>query len=56
MLLVSVYPRRLIPTIELEGDAHGITSAQAHIRELADSQIEKYLRQPAELVGHLTVK
>ncbi len=39
-------------TSELEGDATGIASAQARIRELAASQIENYLRQPAELVGH----
>lgn len=39
-------------TTELEGDATGIASAQARIRELAASQIENYLRQPAELVGH----
>ena len=39
-------------TTELEGDATRVTSAQAHIRELAASQIENYLRQPAELVGH----
>ena len=37
---------------EVEGDTTGIRSAQSHIRELAASQIENYLRQPAELVGH----
>jgi hypothetical protein len=37
---------------ELEGGAPGIASAQAHIRQLAASQIENYFRQPAELIGH----
>jgi hypothetical protein len=39
-------------TTEREGDATGVAFAQAHIRELAASQIGNYLRQPAELIGH----
>ncbi len=35
-----------------ERNVSGVASAQARIRELADSQCENYLRQPAELVGH----
>jgi hypothetical protein len=41
-------------TAGFEGDVTGITSAQVRIRELAASQIENYLRQPAELVGHFS--
>ena len=36
---------------ELDRDGAGHESAQAQIRDLARSQIENYLRQPAELVG-----
>jgi hypothetical protein len=38
--------------IEPENNPTGIGSAQAQIRNIAASQIENYLRQPAELVGH----
>ncbi len=36
---------------ELDGEAQRLAAAQSRIRELAASQVENYLRQPAELVG-----